>query len=151
MSSFLGSRGDSGCIIGAGFCSIEVIIKGICSLQRLFPLARYSASFPHLMHFKAVINHHSLLNSDSNMQWLYKYYAITNSAGIAAAGIRTRVRGYFPPFEKGRWEAPVITAGPQPQELLLHVNFSSNISFMVIFLQPQIYSGDTLFRGIRFP
>jgi hypothetical protein len=48
----------------------------------------------------------------------------------AAAGIRTRVRGYFPPFIiKGCWEAPVITAGPQPHYF---VNIgSSNILFMV--------------------
>ncbi len=41
------------------------------------------------------------------------------ACAIAAAGIRTRVRGCFPLFvkllpAKGCWEAPVITAGPQP-------------------------------------
>ncbi len=54
----------------------------------------------------------------------------------AAAGIRTRVRDYFPAIVdeyKSRWEASVIATGPQPQFRMLN-NGSSDILFMVLFI-----------------
>ena len=55
---------------------------------------------------------------------------------------------------KGCWEAPVITAGPQPQnpDYLFKTLFKQYIVYglNLIFLQPQIYNDYALFRYIQF-